>query len=97
MCSTGLSRANIQREDCSKDSRLREKSGEGKQHGKTFLLSCSVRKNASILHVILSLETQQILPYLGKQLRWVKLVKKIGEQSFGHTVFIFSLMNTLIC
>ena len=49
-----------------------------------FLFSCSVHKNASILHVILSYlkNNGPILPYLGKQLRRVKLVNKVLVTQF---------------
>ena len=50
VCSTGSSRG-LQTEDY-----VREQRRRGKQHAKILLFSCSVHKNASVLHVILSLE-----------------------------------------
>ena len=44
VCSIGLSRANIERRDCTTDSRLREKRWRGKQHAKIFLFSSQFTK-----------------------------------------------------
>ena len=46
----------------------------------------------SVLHVILSLEQEQILPYLKEAIS----SGEIGKQSFGYTGFIFSPMNTYV-
>ena len=93
VCSTGLSRANIERYDCTTDSRLREERRRGKQHAKIFLFSCSVHRNASILLVILSLEKRANSLIPGEPIT----SGEIGERSFGHTVFlIFSPMNTYV-
>ena len=93
VCSTGLSCANIDRQDCTTDSRLREKRRRGKQHAKIFLFSSQFTKmQRSVLHVILSLEQEQILPYLKEAIS----SGEIGKQSLVTQVLFFSPMNSYV-
>ena len=87
--STGLSRANIERSNCTTDSRLREKRRRGKQNAKIFLFSSQFTKMQVTFACDLISRTMNKFFHTWRKQLHVITSGEIGEQSFGYIGLIF--------